>query len=340
MHVAETVRDVIKQYPISVNDEAIQPHGSAGGFSGARFWRIDAENVHLCLRRWPPEHPGEHRLEYIHTVLKHAFERGCRHLAVPLATRAGTSFVRCDGTLWELSGWLPGEAEQSDRPSDRRIIAATESLAEFHSAVEQFGREMGREIGPEMGPAPGLIERERLLAELRGGTFDRIVQEAEGGPLSGYVPRIAPYFRTLAPSLAEALAAARDWEVPLHPCLRDSRRDHFLFTGERVTGLVDFGTLRLDYAGGDIARLLGSLLGDQKELWKLGWNAYHKRRHLNDLDFRLVELYDASNVLMSPLNWLRWIVLEKRRFENMPAVLGSLDAWFARLEHAATRIRL
>ena len=51
---AETV---LGRFGVSVSPgDRLEPLGNAGGFSGARFWRLERPHRPLCLRRWPREH--------------------------------------------------------------------------------------------------------------------------------------------------------------------------------------------------------------------------------------------------------------------------------------------
>src|SRR5262249_54862628 len=52
--------------------------------------------------------------------------------------------------------------------------------------------------------------------------------------------------------------------VETQPCLCDIWHDHVLFSDETVTGVIDFGGVKLDHVTVDLARLLGSLIGDDR----------------------------------------------------------------------------
>jgi hypothetical protein len=45
----------------------------------------------------------------------------------------------------------------------------------------------------------------------------------------------------------------------------------------------------------------------------------------------LVQAFDRSGTLLSPLNWLRWIFLEQRDFPDRDAVVRRFDQLLARL---------
>ncbi len=77
-----------------------------------------------------------------------------------------------------------------------------------------------------------------------------------------------------AGTLASRAGAAELLAAPLQPCIRDVWHDHVLFVGDDVSGLVDFGAMQPDSVAADIARLLGSLAGDDRQAWTIGLAAY------------------------------------------------------------------
>ncbi len=70
--------------------------------------------------------------------------------------------------------------------------------------------------------------------------------------------------RTVAPQVREPLRQASSRSVMLQPCLRDARPEHFLFEGDQLSGLVDFGAMAVDSVVGDLARLIGEWLDDDQ----------------------------------------------------------------------------
>ena len=87
--------------------------------------------------------------------------------------------------------------------------------------------------------------------------------------------RVLPHWIDTIPDLLTRWTA-RTW--PLQPCLCDVWHDHVLFDGDRVTGLVDYGAVKIDHPAVDVARLLGSLVGDDAEGWAAGLTAYREVR--------------------------------------------------------------
>jgi Ser/Thr protein kinase RdoA (MazF antagonist) len=149
--------------------------------------------------------------------------------------------------------------------------------------------------------------------------------------------RLLALFAVRAPSVQQQLSNALRQPVLQVLCLRDIWHDHVLFTGDRVTGLVDFGALRWETVAGDLARLLGSLVGDDRSAWQQGLAAYQEVRPLEPAEAALVEIFDASGVLLGGLQWIRWIAVEGRTFPNRQGVILRLDEILRRLEQPATR---
>ena len=61
----------------------------------------------------------------------------------------------------------------------------------------------------------------------------------------------------------------------------DLWHDHILFTGNAVTGLIDFGSVKEDHVAVDLARLLGSMIGDDAAIWEVGLSAYQRIQPLS-----------------------------------------------------------
>ena len=51
----------------------------------------------------------------------------------------------------------------------------------------------------------------------------------------------------------------------------------------------------------------------------------------------LIEVFDRSGVLLSPLYWIEWIFVDRRRFERMDAVLARLKELAGRLQRLGGR---
>jgi len=320
--------EILRHFP-DVDALDIRCLGNAGGFSGACLWRITTPAGPLCLRKWPKPHPSEDALGHIHGLLMHAAQQGMAELPVPLLHGGGNTILRQHRTLYELTRWMPGQANYHTGPNLQRLTV----LAQFHAAVRTYphGRE---QAGPSC--SPGLVQRQAQLERLLDGELDRLATAVEGY----HDPEIRQRGRHLlelfprgASKVAQLLGRASPLKVTLQPCLRDIWHDHVLFTGDEVTGLIDFGAMRLDNIACDLARLIGSLVGDNEADWSAALHAYGAHQSLTADEHLLIRAFDHSGVLMSGLSWLQWICGEGRRFANQRQVLRRLDENLWRIEH-------
>jgi Ser/Thr protein kinase RdoA (MazF antagonist) len=324
-------RRVLAAYGSDCKPLGVESLSSAGGFSGAKFWRIRAPRGVLCLRRWPREHPDRQQLEFIQAVLWHVHQEGFRLVPLPLETRTHAGYVCEAGQLWELTPWMPGVANYHQTPSARKLRAAAMALAGFHQAAAMFPLPHG---GPKA--APGLLSRlERLnaLSDDRLAQLSAAIHDVDWPELAERARRLVPLFARAAGAVVDMLRQAVPIHVSLQPCIRDIWHDHVLYLGAEVSGLIDFGAMRVDSVATDLARLLGSLCGDDGTAWLEGLNAYDSVRPLSSGEALLVTAYDRSGTLLSGMNWLEWIYLEGRRFDNRSGICDRLDANLARLEH-------
>jgi homoserine kinase type II len=310
----------------------VESLGSAGGLSGAKFWRIVAPRGALFLRRWPVEHPTPERLVFIHAVLQHAESRGMKILPVPIATTAGMTFVGHDGHLWELAPWLPGTADFEESPRVEQLRAAMRALAEFHLAVADFPR---LSAPGSAGGLPAVSHRLTRLHELQDGgieTLHRAITDTTWPELAPLARRLVAELPRVVPLAIARLASLTDVPLPLQPCIRDVWHDHVLFDGDTVTGLVDFGAVQFDTPATDVARLLGSLVGDDPIGWRDGLAAYSTMRPLTDQESLAVFALDTAGTILAGCNWVRWIYVEGRRFECSSRVKSRLTNLAARIQ--------
>jgi Ser/Thr protein kinase RdoA (MazF antagonist) len=202
-------------------------------------------------------------------------------------------------------------------------------LARFHRASATFPL-------PETGPAhsPGILQRRERLQELLVGRIEALRAACTNGAWPELAARgreLTKLFTRSAPGVLAALESASELTVGLQPCIRDVWHAHVLFEGEAVSGIVDFGSMRPENVAADVARLLGSLAGDDAADWKRGLAAYQAMRRLSDNELRLVDAFDRSTVLMGGLQWLEWLFLEERVFGDPAGVLARVDEFVGRL---------
>jgi len=323
----QALASILAAWCDDVAETTFEPHVTSSGLSGAVIWRVTHASQTFCLRRWPREHPGPEKLSDVHHLLRHVQQQGIDFVPVPLVTSQGRSFLVFDEHLWELSPWLPGEAYHRGPPNPAMQLAAMRCLARFHQAAQSHP-------GATTGPAPGLLSRRETLRELRAGGLQNLRQAVLAKPASEWgaiAGKLLGEIKRALPTVLRRLESSADVVLPLQWCLRDVKRDHVLFEGERVSGLIDFGATAIDSVAGDIARLAGSLAGDARDQWPPLIDAYHLCRPLSAEERRVIELFDAGGTLAAASNWLRWLLIDGREFPHVRAVQNQLEGLHARL---------
>jgi homoserine kinase type II len=249
---------------------------------------------------------------------------------------------------------MPGSADYKDSPKIERLRSALRALAQFHVATVDFERDssllsVGRQaesakhqVGTDSkawnSPSTSAIlgRRQRLQQLADGG-----VEEMSLAITQNVWPDLAPLARRFLAALPRALPHALaqlepllHTALPVQPCLRDIWHDHVLFTGNDVTGIIDFGAVEIDTPAIDIARLLGSFVGDDAAGWKIGLAAYSTVRPLSEDELRAVTALDTSGTLLAGCNWIRWIYADGRTFENHAQVIERFRTILARIHGA------
>jgi Ser/Thr protein kinase RdoA (MazF antagonist) len=179
-----------------------------------------------------------------------------------------------------------------------------------------------------------LQQRRQRLADLQAGQLDRLaaaIVPGEWPALAERALRLVQLVRLATPRVQQTIADAVALPVPIQPCIGDVWHDHVLFLDDAVSGLIDFGGMRADTVAGDVARLLGSLVADDRGGWQTGLTAYDRRRPLSTAERRLITAFDQSGVLMSGLEWIEWIYVDRRVFDSPAMIESRLDATIARL---------
>lgn len=328
------IQEIVRQYPAKFQPKRVETLGAAGGMSGAQFWRIESASGPFVLRRWPIEHPSPERLHFIHDVLFHAAARGISFLAVPIRTSAGATFVPAVGSLWELAPWMPGVAGDERSPNVQKLVAAMSALARFHVAVSDFPITATARI--TVSP-PAVARRLLWLRELSGSGTRDLSDAIDAGICLELKPLAHRFLTTVPKLLPRAIAQLEPLSIIpflVQPCIRDIRHDHVLFTGSEVTGIIDFGATDIDTPTTDVARLLGSLVGDDDVGWSAGVSAYSAYRPLSLDEERAVKALDASSTILAGCNWLQWICQEGRQFEDLARVVERFRHIVARCESA------
>jgi len=235
-----------------------------------------------------------------------------------VTTVNGDTLVTFQDRLWELTTWMPGRADFASEPTSARLESACTALAMLH--VRWANAESS------VGVCPGVLRRwqswQAWTDLLQSGWRPR------WAALDPYAPLAEALFHAILLSLDEVPQRLTPWlslPMPLQPCVCDPWHDHVLFTGDTVTGLIDFGSAKVDHVSVDLARLLGSLLGDDLEKWQIGISTYRRIRPLSDDECRLAFDLDRIGTLIAATNWLRWLYHENRPYDQPAAVMKRLQ---------------
>ena len=315
---------ILPRWPISATE--VTPIQSSG-FSGAQIWKINASQPQpLSLKHYRSDALTVNLLDGIHRVLIHAFNEGCEFVAKPMRLDDGFTTVVAGppgsptAGLWELSNWVPGTAVKSF--NDAQIETAFASIARFHKAAAQ--------VNLAFGPSPNLGQRQSQLAKLVRPDSPALDQASDllktasidpvlRGPLATIVDLLQRVPQSHIASLQTRLNEFATVELPLHPVVRDLRAEHLLFTGDQLTGLVDFDAMQMDSVAYDLSRLTSSMRLNEAQL-HLALSTYHAERPIQPDEAKLVQLLTGISRLLAPLSWVNWLVLEQRSFSNLAAV--------------------
>jgi Ser/Thr protein kinase RdoA (MazF antagonist) len=261
-----------------------------------------------------------------------AREKGLLFVPTVLTTNQGVTWVAGAGRLWEVSTWMTGQADFHSHPTNARLQAACSALARLHLAWEPGS--------PQIGRLPSLQRRFDVVRDWMNWTRTGWQPEQAVSctdPLRFQVERAWPILQKRIPLIPQSLAPWISRPLPLQPCLCDIWHDHVLFSGEEVTGLVDFGSIKVDHVAIDLSRLLGSLIDDDAEAWRKGIEVYSQIHPLTAGDISLIRILDETGILLGAANWLIWLYRDRRAFENKEQVVRRLGVLVERLEERERR---
>jgi len=304
---------------------AIQELGNRGGFSGACLWRVETGDRSYCLRAWPPGDPTPERLGWLHGLMAGARAAGLEF--VPHVVPAGSrSFMAEAGRLWDLTAWLPGRADFHQQPTPARLRAACVALARLHRVWAG--------ALPIHGPCPALERRRRgaeaWLALVSAG-WRPCFPASDGDPVRPWAEQAWSLAATWVARVPTLLAPWVGRPFALHPCLCDVWHDHVLFEGDAVSGIVDYGSVKNDHAAVDLARLLGSLAGDDDAGWDAAFAAYAAICPLTSDERALTRVLDRTGTILGAVNWLRWLYHDGRTFDDRQLVAERLAGLVRRI---------
>ena len=309
-----------------------------GGLSGGTVAHCRAvDGSEYALKRWPSTISLE-RIEAIHRVITHAWNKGCETVALPVSFQPAAKSLSSNltetvfsmaGEHWELSQWRPGKAVDvnTDLSTIRR---GAEVIANFHECTASL--QSCRQ------PAPIIQERLRILTA-RKQQFPLPMTLISEVNLNA---EVASAIRDAANLLLwkwdeahdqihRSLSQYADCNTATQYVLRDVHAQHILFSAGRATGLVDFDAVRIDTPASDLARWAGSFLSGPHsagDVWDAIFTGYQARipqpSHSNEPPIaNLATDLCFAGAWLSLANWLVWLLVERRDFEVPPGILAK-----------------
>ncbi|MAT71160.1 MAG: hypothetical protein CMJ58_16740 [Planctomycetaceae bacterium] len=339
---------------------AVRRMTTAKSFSGAAVWRVSLPGGDRALKRslvglpgagkkrpfvHAPKFATEHANEAVAEAMSrwHKFQNHLaaiepRLVAQIYAAQSGQTIVSSRGCYWQLETWLPGAADFAESPSEHRVIAAAKALAKLHLAAAGFpgtdtldeiiaaGQSIPHDLSQRLSRS-----RKLLASELKGlvSRLNGVDKNAATALLADVLRMAAPHL----PQLADELARACEADFDVKWILGDAREGNILFSGAEVTGFVDLGTARRSIQAGDLVRMLGSMVGDDRARWLVGLAAYESVRPLPLEELRVIDLLRRSEIVLSAANWVGWLM------PGEPLAQSGEQRYLDRLAALADRLR-
>ena len=242
-------------------------------------------------------------------------------------TRGRSTSVHHAGRLWELTTWMPGAANFHADSTAEKLRAACAAVAHLHRVWAR--------VDPLAGPCPAVqrrYERAREWLEWTEGGWQPPLDQSPAPELPPWTARAWTLLPAGVRYVSRVLQPWIDRPVPLQPCLCDVWHDHVLFTNNEVTGLIDYGAVKIDHVAVDLARLLGSMIADDTVLRDIGLRAYGQLRPLSPEEQELVVHLDRTGTIIGMANWLKWLYRDRKRFDDYQAVAARLADLVQRVE--------
>ncbi|MAT09598.1 MAG: hypothetical protein CMM02_01200 [Rhodopirellula sp.] len=308
--MSDLIIRVLQKYDIRPPDSVTPFHGGAG-FSGSSIWKVAWDSQDYCLKQWPKDKPSVRTRQLISRVIPEMQRQGLP-IAVPQETNTGRRFLLFENRFWDLSPWVAGAPVKDRILTETQLQSAMQWLAKYHNLSSSLISEKGR--------STALAYRLKLSRQLVEGQLDRLSDCEIIGLDAGLAHLFISYARQKLPRLLQELEHYAHLEMMVLPALSDIWSDHVFFEGGKVSGVIDFGALKMDSACLDLSRFLGSYRGHSDSVKAQGLEYYQRERALDRNGVELVELFDRAYVVLAGVQWLIWLGLEQRVFKQMEIV--------------------
>lgn len=280
---------VVSAYPPTVARAEWSAVGPADGLSGASVWSGTVAGRHIyALKCWPDWMTAEH-LRQIHSRMSEARTGGCEFVPTVLLTRGADTVCTTEGRCWDVTTWMPGQQGRRGEISPDRLAAACTAIALLHRAwcTSPFRTERCSAVTRR------LIVLNRWSTQR--GTFD-----FSGSPI------LARSLTLVSDRVIRCRALLEPWRtvpVPSFACHGDLWGENILFTHDRVSGVIDYGAMRVDSPASDLARLLGDLAGPDSAGLDAGVATYHAANPPVHVPVELVRVLAETGIVCALANW-------------------------------------
>lgn len=260
-------------------------------YSGARVWKIISDHQAYALKQWPVGQPVHMPLTEIHRYMKLAREAGLVWVPDVFSCTRGTTVLQVDRQNWDLCSWMEGEFTLAPDANQMESIAS--ALAQLHAVWR---------MGPERVKAPC---RAVLLQYEKLSTWRDMPLQIKHAAFGSAVCQEA--LHTVDQHRQTALKLLEPWlsrKVLQQPCVADLRIEHILFTDRNITGMVDYGGMRIDHPAQDFARLFTSMAEVPLDVRRQALAAYHPVTQEFEA---LLGVLEKCGMLIGIVNWLTWL---------------------------------
>lgn len=310
------------------------------GFSGSCVFAVRrSSGAVFVLKNFPIATLAPHAA-WVHGLMRHLRAAGVGTVPEVVAVRperlrsgdaeCSTVAVDSQGMLWELVAFIPGSPRQA--PTETEAATALIGLARLHLAAATLPGAL-----PRLGPSPGVARRIDQARRLAAAPWQLLAPGAALLPNDAVHERLlraCKIFQTCGGRAALAgLANHEPLPMRCQPALRDLWSDHVLFADDgHLAGFVDFHAAGCDTPATDLARLLGSWdtstacgRAPPTDRWRGSLEAYETVRPLSPHERCLIPWLHATGVICGLDNWFRWLITDRREFDDMKRVLARLD---------------
>lgn len=334
------LRKILSHYGGEIAAGDVFFRGIRGGFSGSRVFEVSGPGTAFILKQWPALGPTFSRLAAIHHVvsllgrLDHLdLPAKAPAVAVPLKNRAGQTITVEDDVLWDLTPKLPGAPKDPLDVAKSDITAAMQSIALIHLALNRLSPDFPSELRNSFGNSPGLLRRRKWIRAL-AANWREVAAKLKETPLPCEIRTQCSSLFSAALPVAQSLDQTPSWEgfqLPLQACLRDLWYEHVLFENSQVSGIIDFGSIGVDSVMTDLARLLRSWIATSGADFTEALDAYHEIHPISTAEREAFTWFDRTSRILSAFQWIEWLAIERRDFDDWAAVSARLDFVLARL---------